>query len=73
VNALDECVRTNEVDEDQLEKFWKLFSDAYSICISHREFPLVDLNYGLEVHVDEENRPDIKTYVRKSLVQTRTN
>jgi hypothetical protein len=67
VDALDKCVRTNEVDEDQLEKFWKLFSDACSICISHREVPLVDLNYGLEVHVDEENRPDIKTDVRKKL------
>jgi ankyrin repeat protein len=67
VDALDECVRTNEADEDQLESFWKLFSDACAVCISHREFPLVNLNSELEVHVDKGNRADIETYVRKKL------
>ena len=64
VDALDEC---GEQAATNLVRFFQGVADSLSICFSCRHYPLVALEYGLEVWVENENAQDIQTFVNQKL------
>ena len=61
IDALDECgedVATHLVD------FFQRFGSSLAVCFSCRHYPFVALENGLEICVEDENAPDINTYIR---------
>ncbi|KPA38507.1 nacht and ankyrin containing protein, partial [Fusarium langsethiae] len=71
VDALDECGEKNAVD--LVEEFKTLLeglsgtgSDA-RICFTCRHYPIGNLNYGLDICLEDENGQDISTYVQVRL------
>ena len=64
VDALDEC---GEQAATSLVRFFQGVADSLSICFSCRHYPLVALEYGLEVWVENQNAQDIKTFVHHEL------
>lgn len=71
VDALDEC---NEEDERCIISFFeKSASLAYSsgvdfkICWSSRHYPHISVERALQIRVDDENAPDIATFVHAKL------
>jgi energy-coupling factor transporter ATP-binding protein EcfA2 len=71
VDALDEC--GEEAARDLVVFFKSLISQlaptgaALSICFSCRHYPIANLDHGLTICVEEENGPDITTYVQLQL------
>ncbi|EFQ30905.1 uncharacterized protein GLRG_06049 [Colletotrichum graminicola M1.001] len=71
IDALDEC---GEEPAVQLIEFFKktlsglsLEDSQFSICFSCRHYPIVELEGGSTIHIDQENGRDIDTYVRTHL------
>jgi len=63
VDALDEC--GDGAARELVEFFKRLASKAtLNICFSCRHYPIVALEHGLTVCVEDGNRDDIVTYVR---------
>jgi hypothetical protein len=63
VDALDEC--GERVARELVEYFQHLTSKAtLNICFSCRHYPIVALEHGLTVCVEDGNHDDIVTYVR---------
>ena len=71
VDALDECGEkiARELVKDFRRLTRKLASAeaTLSICFSCRHYPVLALEHGLTVYVEDENRQDIVTYVRGEL------
>lgn len=71
VDALDEC--GEKAATDLVKFFQRLRSKCSSsrnglnICFSCRHFPLVSLEDGFEIRVEDENHQDIKKYIRDEL------
>lgn len=70
VDALDEC--GEKVAKGLVEFFEVLISDlptgaTLSICFSCRHYPIVTLNHGRTISVEENNGPDISSYVQLKL------
>ena len=64
VDALDEC--GEQVATDLVTLFQGL-AESLSICFSCRHYPLIALEYGLEICVENENAQDIQTFVNREL------
>ena len=64
VDALDEC---GEQAATSLVTFFQGLAESLSICFSCRHYPLLALEYGLEICVENENSQDIQTYVNHAL------
>jgi ankyrin repeat protein len=63
VDALDECGEA--VARELVEYFQRLTSKAtLNVCFSCRHYPIVALEHGLTVCVEDGNHDDIVTYVR---------
>lgn len=63
VDALDEC--GEEIATRLVAFFQVITSDApISICFSCRHYPLISLDNGLEICVEDENHQDIEYYTQ---------
>ena len=60
VDALDEC---GEQTATSLVSFFEGIADYLSICFSCRYYPLIALEKGLEICVEDENAQDIASFV----------
>lgn len=60
VDALDEC---GEKAATSLVTFFQSLPESLGICLSCRHYPLLALNYGLEVWVEKKKAQDIQTSV----------
>ncbi|EXA53699.1 hypothetical protein FOVG_01432 [Fusarium oxysporum f. sp. pisi HDV247] len=72
VDALDECGKENAVE--LADKFHSLVqrlpsSDLrqFRICFTCRHYPILDLDGVFNIHVEDENRKDISTFVQNKL------
>jgi hypothetical protein len=71
VDALDECGEENAVK--LVDKFKSVLQglpstgSQFRICFSCRHYPILDLDYGLEICLEHENKQDISTYVQARL------
>ena len=67
IDALDECGQENAT---KLVDFFRVLSSSNSedaslrICFSCRHYPLISLNDGFEICVEEENHHDIEIYTQ---------
>ncbi|KAK1999116.1 hypothetical protein LX36DRAFT_633060 [Colletotrichum falcatum] len=71
IDALDEC---GEEPAVELIDFLKLIlsdlsseGSQFSICFSCRHYPIIELDGGSTIHIDQENGRDIDAYVRTRL------
>ena len=64
VDALDEC---GEQAATSLVRFFEGVADSLSICFSCRYYPLIALDCGLEISVENKNAQDIQTFVNHEL------
>lgn len=64
IDALDECGEEAATD---LVDFFRRFGSPLAICFSCRHYPVVALENGLEICVEEWNNNDIRTYIRNTL------
>ena len=64
VDALDE---SGEQAATSLVTFFQGLAESLSICFSCRHYPLIALEYGLEICVENENTQDIQTFVNHEL------
>ncbi|KAM0803760.1 hypothetical protein BDR22DRAFT_786021, partial [Usnea florida] len=64
IDALDEA---GEDTATELIHFFQQFSCTLAICFSCRHYPLLTLENGLEVRVEDGNGQDIDTYIRTSI------
>ena len=64
VDALDEC---GEQAATSLVRFFEGVADSLSVCFSCRYYPLIALDYGLEISVENKNAQDILTFVNHEL------
>ncbi len=75
VDALDECGEDAAVD--LVDYFQRLLSASnadggtLSICFSCRHYPIMTLDSGFEICVEDENREDIETYIQDKLQSIR--
>ncbi|SPO02849.1 uncharacterized protein DNG_05526 [Cephalotrichum gorgonifer] len=72
VDALDECGEENAVELFQwlkslLRKLSATTLRQLRICITCRHYPILDRGYEFGICMEEENKEDIATYVRKEL------
>lgn len=71
VDALDECGKDNAIglvrDFKALLQESPSTNSQFRICFTCRHYPILDLDYGLEICLDHENRDDISTYVHSRL------
>ncbi|KAH0541246.1 hypothetical protein FGG08_004251 [Glutinoglossum americanum] len=73
VDALDEC--GEEIARELVSYFLRLTSKllpngpSIGICFSCRHYPIVALDYCLEICIEEQNFRDIETYVKEELQQ----
>ncbi|KAI8954517.1 hypothetical protein F4801DRAFT_575590 [Xylaria longipes] len=71
VDALDECGKDNAVG--LVRNFKALLQESpptnsqFLICFTCRHYPILDLDCGFEICLEQENREDISTYVRNQL------
>ncbi|CAD6589643.1 MAG: hypothetical protein ASARMPREDX12_003913 [Alectoria sarmentosa] len=65
IDALDECGEDVAID---LVEFFALFTGSFGVCFSCRHYPLVALEYGLEVSVEHQNTRDIEVYIKNSIM-----
>ena len=61
IDALDEAGEDTATD---LVDYFQQFSSSLAVCFSCRHYPLLTLEDGLEVCVEDGNGPDIDTYIR---------
>lgn len=72
VDALDECGEETAIDlvadfERLVSKPPSVAGTALNLCFSCRHYPIVALNCGLTICVQDENDQDVRTYVRAQL------
>ncbi|RDW73350.1 hypothetical protein BP6252_07257 [Coleophoma cylindrospora] len=72
VDALDECGET--VARDLVNQFQDLIKQYpnestlnFHICFTCRHYPIITIEFGEEICVEQENNEDIATYVRSRL------
>lgn len=71
IDALDEC--GEDVAIDLVDFFRQLMDElphtkaSFRVCFSCRHYPLVALENGLEICVEDQNREDIEIYVRNKI------
>jgi len=72
VDSLDECGEVMAIE--LVEEFQNLLdcssansTSTFSICFTCRHYPIIGLNRGAEICVEQENGKDIKTYVQGRL------
>ena len=65
IDALDECGEDAAID---LVEFFGLFTGSFGVCFSCRHYPLVALEYGLEISVEHQNTRDIEVYVDNTIM-----
>ena len=64
IDALNEY---GEQAANSLVRFFQGVADSLSICFSCRYYPLIALDNGLEISVENENAQDIRTFVNHEL------
>ena len=64
IDALDEAGQDTATE---LVDYFQQFSSSLAVCFSCRHYPLLTLENGLEVCVEDGNGSDIDTYIRISL------
>ena len=64
IDALDECGEDTAID---LVNFFQRFGSPLAICFSCRHYPIVALDSGLEISVEDWNNNDIITYIRTTI------
>lgn len=72
VDALDECGEETAIDlvadfERLVSRSPSVAGTTLNLCFSCRHYPIVALNCGLTICVEDENDQDIRTYVRAQL------
>jgi ankyrin repeat protein len=67
VDALDEAGEDAAVELADTFKTWLQESPEapcrWQICFSCRHYPIIDVDYGFQIHPEHENDGDIRTYV----------
>ncbi|KAI3324731.1 hypothetical protein HD806DRAFT_53878 [Xylariaceae sp. AK1471] len=67
VDALDECGEENAIN--LVDEFKSLLRELpptdsqFHICFTCRHYPILDLDYGLEICLEHENKEDISSYI----------
>lgn len=64
IDALDECGEEAAVN---LVDFFETIAGSFGVCFSCRHFPLIALENGLEVSVEDQNTKDIETYIDNTI------
>ena len=64
IDALDEA---GEDTATELVEYLQQLSSSLAVCFSCRHYPLLSLEDGLEICVEDGNGPDIDTYIRTSI------
>ncbi|RDW87439.1 hypothetical protein BP5796_03133 [Coleophoma crateriformis] len=72
VDALDECGETIARDlvnqfQDLIEQYSPESTLNFHICFTCRHYPIITIEFGEEICVEQENKDDIATYVRSRL------
>ncbi|KAK0643712.1 hypothetical protein B0T16DRAFT_430222 [Cercophora newfieldiana] len=66
-DALDEAGEDAAVELADIFKTWLQESpdtpSRWQICFSCRHYPIIDIDYGFQIHPEHENDGDIRTYV----------
>ncbi|KAI0478139.1 hypothetical protein F4859DRAFT_478707 [Xylaria cf. heliscus] len=76
VDALDECGKENAVG--LAENFKALLRESpavnsqFHICFTCRHYPILDIDHGLEICLEDENREDISIYIQNELASLRS-
>lgn len=64
IDALDEC---GEEVAITIVEFFEPLTRSFGVCFSCRYYPLIALENGLEVSVEDQNTRDIETYFENSI------